>query len=153
MKKMLSVVLLLCVSVGIVSGCGAKKRTVECTTTQTLSDYKLNATYKIYATGDVVDKVETIEVVDSSNESVLKEFESTLNAQYGNNDKRYGGYDYKVTIDGSKLESKVTIDYSKVDMDKMVSDNSAMKSFLNKKNRLTVEGATSIYEAMGATCK
>ena len=152
MKKMLSV-LLLCVCIGVVSGCGAKKRTIECTVTQNLSNYKLNATYKIYATGDVVDKVETIVVVDSSSNAVLKEFESTLNTQYGNNDKRYGGYDYKVTIDGSKLESKVTIDYSKVDMEKMISDNSAMKSFVNKKNRITVKGATSLYEAMGATCK
>lgn len=152
MKKMLSV-LLLCVCVGIVSGCGAKKRTIECTVTQTLSDYKLNATYKIYATGEVVDKVETVEVVDSSDDSILKEFESTLNTQYGNNNTRYGGYDYKVTIDGTKLESKVTIDYSKVDMDKMVGDNSTMKNFVNSKNRLTVNGATSLYEAMGATCK
>ncbi|MCI9234050.1 MAG: YehR family protein [Bacilli bacterium] len=152
MKKMLSI-LLLCVCIGIVSGCGSKKRTIECTVTQTLSNYKLNATYKIYATGDVVDKVETLEVIDSSNEAVLKEFESTLNTQYGNNNKQYGGYDYKIGIEGSKLESKVTIDYSKVDMKKMVSDNSAMKNFVNNKNRLTVKGATALYEALGATCK
>ena len=157
MKKMLSI-LLLCVCVGIVTGCGEKKekeetKIVECTLTQTLSDYSLNATYKVYATGDVVDKVESVETVNSSDDSILEQFETTLNSQYGNNDKKYGGYDYKITIDGSKLESKVTIDYSKVNMDQMVKDNSAMKNFVNSKNRLTVDGATSLYKALGATCK
>ncbi|MCI8545476.1 MAG: YehR family protein [Bacilli bacterium] len=152
MKKMISV-LLLCVCIGIVSGCGAKKKTVECTVTQTLSNYKLNATYKIYATGDVVDKVETVEVVESSDTSILKQLETQVTTQYEDNNKKYGGTDYKITNNGSKLESKVTIDYSKFDMEKMVSDNSAMKSLVNKKNRLTVKGATSLYETMGATCK
>lgn len=166
MKKMLSVLLLLCICAGIVSGCSEKKKedtnsgknkpetkTIECTLEQDLSDYKLNATYKIYATGDVVDKVETIEIVDSPNAEILNVLETNVKTQYENNSKRYGGTDYKITNDGSKIESKVTIDYSKYDMEKMVNDNSAMKSFLNSDNRLTVDGATSLYKAMGATCK
>lgn len=162
MKKKLSILLLLCICAGMLSGCGEKKKetpkkgeskTIECTLTQTATGYQLNATYKIFATGDIVDKVETVEIVDSSDDAILKQLETQVKTQYENNNKRYGGTDYKITNNGSKLESKVTIDYSKYDMEKMVNENSVMKSLVNEDNRLTVEGAKSLYETMGATCK
>lgn len=166
MKKKLSILLLLCICVGIVSGCGEKKeekkkeetkpeatKTIECTLTQNTSGTKLNATYKIYATGEIVDKVETVEVVESSDSEVLNTIESQVRTQYENSNKRYGGTDFKITNDGKKMESKVTIDYSKYDMEKMVNENSVMKSLVDENNRLTVTGAKSIYTGMGAICK
>lgn len=153
MKKILSV-LSLCMIVGIISGCGDKKeRTISCDLSQTLAAYELKSNYKIYATGDVVNKVETVETVTSSDESILDTFETSLNTQYETANKTYGGYTYKITNSDSKVESKVTIDYSKVDMDKMIKDNTAMKSYVNGKNRLTVDGALKIYEALGAVCE
>lgn len=162
MKKKLSILLLLCLCVGIVSGCSEKKKeeekkgeskTIECTLTQTTTEYKLNSTYKIFATGEVVDKVETVETIESEDAATLKTLESSVKTQYENSNKRYGGTDYKITNSGTKVESKVTIDYSKYDMEKMVNENSLMKSFVNEDNRLTVTGAKSLYTGMGATCK
>ncbi len=152
MKKLMTV-FALCVCVGVISGCGGASKTIECTLSQKDASYELKSTYKIMATGDVVDKVETVETATSSNKTILNTLESTLNKQYKNQQDSYGGYTYKVTNDGSKVESKVTIDYSKVDMKKFVEDNTALKKFVNKKNRLTVDGVVSIYEALGAVCK
>lgn len=152
MKK-IGIVLSLCVCMGILSGCGAKAKTIECNLSQKNASYEIKSTYKIYATGDVVDKVETVETATSQQSTILDTLEQSLNTQYENQQKLYGGYDFKVTKSDSKVESKVTIDYSKVNMDQMTKDNTALKSFVNKKNRLTVDGAISIYEALGAVCK
>ena len=38
-------------------------------------------------------------------------------------------------------------------MKKFIEDNSAMKSYVNKNNALTLEGAKVMYESLGASCK
>ena len=40
-----------------------------------------------------------------------------------------------------------------MDLDKFIEDNEAMKSFVNKDNKLTVDGVKAMYESIGATCK
>ena len=152
MKKML-VALSLFVCVGILSGCGEKERTIECTLSQKTTSYELKSTYKIFATGEVVDKVETVETATSEQDSILDTLKETLDEQYASQQELYGGYTYDVTKTDSKVESKVTIDYSKVDMDKLASDNTAIKKFVDKNNRLTVDGAVAIYEGLGAVCE
>jgi len=60
---------------------------------------------------------------------------------------------YYITNKDGKVVSKVTIDYSKIDIDKFVKENPAMKSYVNKYNQITLEGVKKMYESMGATCK
>ncbi|MCI8446126.1 MAG: YehR family protein [Bacilli bacterium] len=152
MKKFITVIALT-ICVGIISGCSASEKTITCTLSQNTIEYNLQATYKIYAKGSVVEKVETVETVTSSDEEVLETLQKTVEEQYKNFNQLYGGYTYDVVNDGSKVESKVTIDYSTLDMSKMASDNTALKPFVNSKNRLTLNGAKAIYEATGAICK
>ena len=152
MKKFITVIALT-ICVGIISGCSACEKTITCTLSQNTIEYNLQATYKIYAKGSVVEKVETVETVTSSDEEVLETLQKTVEEQYKNFNQLYGGYTYDVVNDGSKVESKVTIDYSTLDMSKMASDNTALKPFVNSKNRLTLNGAKAIYEATGAICK
>ncbi len=157
MKKLvrLSFIFIMCICL---CACGKKKTKEDVTTcklesNQEGSGYKLEATYKIYSKKDVVSKVDTEEIVISEKEDVLNTFESSLKTQYKNNNDLYGGYDYKITKDGNKVTSKVVIDYSEMDMDKFIDNNSAMKSFVNKSNKLTLEGAKSIYTSVGAKCE
>lgn len=153
MKKVLRVIVISILMMFLV-GCDSKKEVVKtCTLEKSVSGYSLNSTYKIYATGNEVKKVETEEVVTSDNESVRNYFETQLNNSYSTASKTYGGYTYDVTNKDNKVTSKVTIDYEKMDLDKFIKDNESIKQFLNKKNKITLDGVKSIYSTLGATCE
>lgn len=154
MKKLLGSTLLVFITVLFVTGCGSSATKV-CTyeSDQSASGYKLKSEYKIYADGDVVSKVETTETVESKNNTVLAYFEKSLKEQYQTNNDKYKGYDFEITNKDGKVVSTVTIDYSKMNLTKFIEDNQAMKSFVNKDNKLTVKGVQAMYESIGATCK
>lgn len=138
----------------LLSGCGAKEKTIECTLSSNdkINGYQLNSTYTIYAKGDSVEKVVTKEEVTSDSEEILNYFESTLKTTYEAADKAYGGYQYSVDKKDNKVVSDVTIDYNKMNVKQYVTDVPALKNYV-KNDKLTVEGLTSLYEGMGATCK
>ena len=100
MKKTVAI-LSLCICVGILTGCGEKKKeetkVVECTQTQTLSTYEIKSNFKITAKGEVVEKVEANETYTSEDASIVDQLEQTLNLQYENLNSSYGGYTHKVT--------------------------------------------------------
>ena len=156
MKKFIKVLVVALCTLLLV-GCSSKEKNVitTCTLTsdQSASGYKLNSTYKIYSTNDAVTKVETTEVVTSDNEAIRDYFVSTLETSYKTADKAYGGYTYEVINEYDKVTSTVTIDYTKMDLNKFIKDNSSMKSYVNKDNKITLAGAKNIYESLGATCK
>lgn len=116
------------------------------------SSYSMDNEYKIYGSNGLVSNVSTIETVTSDNENVLNYFKGTVDTQYKTINNTYGGYKYDFKIDGNTLTITTNIDYNKMDLKKYVADNAAMKNYVNKNNQFTVEGTTSIYKAMGATC-
>lgn len=138
-------------------GCSSKEEKVVKTCTlnsdQSANGYTLSATYKIYATNNVVTSVETEEIVTSDNEQIRDYFESKLKTSYETANKTYGGYAYNIKTKGNKVSSKVTIDYTKMNLKKFMESNTAMKAYVNKDNKITLEGAKNIYENLGATCK
>ena len=154
MKKILYFVLLTIVSFGFLTGCGQEK-TIACKrfSDQSISGYEINTEYNISYDGDIVNKVEITEVVESKNKTILSDFEEKNKEQYKENNIKYRGYSYKITNENNKLVSKITIDYSKVDLDTFIKDNPAMKKFVNKDNKLTIDGVKAMYESTGATCK
>lgn len=140
----------------LLAGCDSNKEIVtkcELTSNQAASGYSLKSTYEIYSKSGIVNKVKTKEVVTTDKENVLTYFETYLNKSYKTASDTYGGYTYKVTKSDDKVSSDVTIDYNKMDLDKFVSDNSSMKAYVNKNNKITLEGVTKIYESLGATCE
>ena len=154
MKKIIFSLTIFLTVVLFTAGCGSSNK-VTCTleSDQSASGYKLKAEYNIYYDGDVVTKVDTTETIESSNNSILSYFEKATKEQYKTNNEKYKGYDYEVTNKDGKVVSKVTVDYSKQDLKKFVEDNPAMESFVNKDNKLTLDGVKSMYESVGATCK
>ena len=141
----------------LLSGCGASKKsytkTCSLTNNDVINGYKLVSEYKVYATGDAVDKVVTVEVVSSDNEDTLDYFEEYLKKTYETLNSTYGGYQNTVTKEDGKVVSETTVDYSKMDLEQYVKDNSSMKNYVNKDNKLLVDGVLSTYEALGATCE
>ena len=139
----------------LLTGCFGKEKVTKCTLTsdQSASGYKIKSEYNMYYSGDIVNKVVTTETVESKNNTILAYFEKQLKTQYKSNNDNYGGYKYEITNKDGKVVSKVTIDYNKMNMTKFVKDNPAMKSYVNKSNKLTVKGVKSMYQSLGATCE
>lgn len=154
---------ILCIAVCLtlaltLSGCGEKKleeRTLTCTLYQknVINNYELNSTYKIYATGEVVNKVETTEVVNSDDETVIDYFEETLDTSYTSMNNAYGGYDYNITRENGTLTATTTIDYNEMDLEQLATDDASMKAIINEDKKITIEGIKSLYEQMGAECE
>ena len=141
----------------ILTACGTTKKegTVSCTLHQknVLANYELDSTYKIYYQGDVVNKVETVEVIASDDAEVLSLFEDTLNTTYKTMNDTYGGYDYSVKNESNKVTATTTIDYTKLDLLQLVQDDTSMKSIVNADNKITLDGIKSLYTQMGAECE
>lgn len=139
----------------LVTGCGNEMEVTKCTLTSndTTNGYKLDAVYNIYAKNDEVQKVETTETVTSSSDSVLSYFESYIKKTYKAYNDSYGGYTYTVTNSDGKVISKVTIDYTKLNIKQFVKDNSSMKSYVDSNNMITTDGMKTLYEKLGASCQ
>lgn len=156
MKRDLKILLVLPL-VFLMVGCGTNKKEIvsHCTLTSTdnTNGYQLNSSYDVYSTNNEVSKVVTEEVVTSDNDSILTYFEEYLKKTYDTQNSTYGGTTNEVTKVEGKVTSKTTIDYTKMDLEKYVKDNSALSNYMNKDNKLTKDGILSIYKAMGATCE
>lgn len=154
MKKGLKI-LFISLFVILISGCGKSNKEVVSTCTlssnQSSNGYKISSNYEIHSKDGLVNSVTTKETVESDNEQVRSYFKKTLEDSYNTANESYGGYTYNVTEDGNKVISDVTIDYSKMNLEKFVNDNSQMKSSI-KNNRISLDGMKKIYEALGATC-
>ena len=152
MKKGLKI-LFISLFVILISGCGKSNKEVVSTCTlssnQSSNGYKISSNYEIHSKDGLVNSVTTKETVESDNEQVRSYFKKTLEDNTAN--ESYGGYTYNVTEDGNKVISDVTIDYSKMNLDKFVNDNSQMKSYI-RNNKISLDGMKKIYEALGATC-
>lgn len=147
----------LVITVALITGCSNTEKEIVKTCTSTLNDvangYKLQSDYKIYAKGNVVEKVETTEIITSDDETALSYFAEYLESTYVTANKIYGGHTNTVTKEDGKVISKTTIDYTVMNINKYVEDNSAMKNYVNSDNKLLLDGVISIYEDLGATCE
>lgn len=158
MKKILSIVMVSIVVLTL-TGCakgnskGETKLVKTCTMTVTDSDYEIESEYKVYGSGKTVDSVVTVETVISDDDDILDYLEEYSDTTYSNMNKTYGGYTFNIDRQDNKLITTTTIDYNTMDMNKFVSDNSAMKKFVNSDNKLLIDGIVSLYKSMGATCK
>lgn len=155
MKKNIKIISVL--SILLLSGCGTNKEVLvtKCTSSQNnlQANYTLKSEYTIYSQKGVVNKVESVETINSSSEAILDYFDTYLTSTYEQANKVYGCYNNKVTKNDDEVISKTTIDYKSMDMNKYVEDNSAMKNYVNSKNELTLEGIKVAYQSIGATCE
>ena len=147
MKKKF-IVLFMLVGVLVLTGC---TKTTVCNITVNQSAYTLKSEYKISYDGKYVKKVETVEEVTSSDEDVLNQFKQVLDQQLSPyQDLKY--YDFTVNVTDEKLTEKITIDYTKLDIDKFLQINSDAASMLENK-KVKYDSVISLYNQLGATCK
>ena len=155
MKKYLALVsLVICVM--LVSGCQEKEDyVVKCALSQNnvLGNYQIESTYEITTDGKIVKSVKTVETITSENDVFLDSMNTTLKTTYETMNNAYGGYVFDVYQEDGKVVSIVSIDYTALNLDKLLTDQPTMKNYANEANQLTLEGIKSMYTAMGATCE
>lgn len=166
--KYFSLVLVMFVGVFLLTGCGSdsskkeendkwenvnkNEKTITCTLDSTITTgVEAELSYKINYVDDYVTTLVTKEKVISDNEQYLKLYKEQVEKIYEPyKDLKY--YDYKVTIDGDTMTSDVTIDYSKIDMDKFI-EIDENNGTLVEDGKIKVDDIKAVYEVLGATCK
>ena len=131
-----------------------KQATVHCelSSRDVINGYETTAEYTIYYTGDYVDKVDTVETIISDSTEILDTMEAYINTTYDSMNNAYGGYTYEVKKEDGKVISNVEIDYTEMDLDRYVTDQSLMTNYV-KDGKFLLDGIVEIYEATGATCE
>lgn len=118
----------------------------------TANSYKLVTTYELTTEDDLVITNKMKEVITSSKQETLSYFENYLKTTYENMNKNYGGYTYNVTNDGKQVIANTTIDYTKINIEKMMEDDASMKLMVNSDNKVTLAGIKGVYATLGITC-
>lgn len=155
MKKILSL-LLITVGVFTLAGCESKsnesEKTLTCTNNTTITDgVEADLRYEVNYKGDYVTTVKSTEKVISNNQSYLEAYKTQVESIYS----PYKGvehYNYDVTVKDDTMTSVVTIDYSKIDTDKLIEIDSNNSSLI-KDGKVKLADIQAIYESIGATCK
>jgi hypothetical protein len=152
-KIIILLILLIIIVVTIVLILLNKTKIITCSsfTDMSANGYNYETYYTIHYKKDIVFKVEIEEIIKSENSDILKMFEKQFTEQYEYNNKVYGGYEYNVLNSGNRVRTEILIDYTKLDIDKFVKNNSVMDEYFNN-NKLTIDNAIRYYEDSGATC-
>ena len=129
-------------------GC-EKEGQISCNvhTKDVINGYELDANYVINYKGNYAITVESKEIITSNNEGILSYFNETANNTFKTTNDTYGGYTYKITKENDKVISNVTINYSQMDLDKLVKDQPRYKSFV-KNDKMLVDGLINIYKTV-----
>lgn len=153
-------ILILIICLIFITGCKSeteieegKLSTITCSREATIesdSSAKASLTYKIYYSGDFIKILNSIEKVTSSNSDTLDSYESA----YRSIIKNYEGlkyYDNKITRDDNSVISDTTINYGKIDTDKLLEiEGSEDNVIVNGK--VKVDNWKSFAKKFGVTC-
>lgn len=151
-KKILFVALLTMIL--IVTGCNAKQetKTLNCSLKGTIMEgIETNSNYKVAYQGEYVQTIETKETVTSDNQEYLETLKQTVESIYSPY-KNVEHYNYDVTVNGNTLISTTFIDYSKIDVNKLLEINSAFGTLIED-GKLKVSDVKNVYKQMGITCE
>ena len=151
MKK-IKYLTMLFVAALLLTGCGGtKEKTTKCVLN--LNDpgsFEVTTNYTIHHKNNIISKVILDELVVSQDQEILDYFEDYLNEMYPLYNTTYGGYTYDVKRSNDRITSKVTMDYTKMDLVKF-SENTGIK--VNKNNKVEVDDLVSAYKGVGAKCE
>lgn len=134
---------------------GSNQKVLECTnkSKNTVDNYEINATYKVYYTTDYVEKIVTVKEIVSNDNNVLDFQKQSFDNSYNNMKHYYGGYTFTSSKENGKVKYNITIDCLTIKMADLAKDYTRIKPYVDDKNHISVEGLKVIYESLGASCK
>ena len=148
MKRFL---LFIIIGLFIVTGCESKnEKIMKCSHTINQSDIKFELSYNVTYSGEYVVKVKNLEKIISDDISALNTYKEQLEKET----KTLKGvkyYEQKISINENILTSSVNIDYSKINMDKLIKFDPSMKELV-KDGKILVKDIESLYNKLGITC-
>lgn len=116
-------------------------------------EYASNFTYEIYYKDKYVKKIKINETYNSNVSSKINYFEELRKSENEYLNLIYGGFAYDINrVSPSELLVNINIDCDSTDIKQMVKDGYLSKNYVSG-NRLTLIGAKSMFESIGATCK
>lgn len=145
MKKIL---VLLCL---LLCGCSSKYVTCTSETKNNTQGYHSKISYKIYYKNEKVTKTIIKGEYTSDVSELTSYFDTYLKTNYEYLNNNYSGYDFSKEKIDNGVKYNVTIDYSKVNLKKMIKDKEIDKDYV-KNDELTLDGALEMYKRLGATC-
>ena len=150
MKKVV-LFLMLCASAFMLTGCGSEEKTMSCSRSLNQNGVEISLDYTVKYKGKYVTSVKSEEKVKSDSEEYLETLKSTLETQTSAyKDIKY--YDIETKIDGNTLINTITINYEKIDTDKLIEIDSSVKQLI-KDGKVAVDDIEKVYEAAGITCE
>lgn len=153
MKKVLLILITL---TAFMTGCdfNSKKesqKTMVCTRTVNQNNLKVDLVYNVDYKGDYVNTIHSVEKIESDNEETLKLYKDTVENVYIPY-KNIEHYNYNVEIKDNVLVSEVTINYDKIDTDKMIEIDSANAQLIQD-GKIKLSTVESMYSGMGIICE
>ena len=158
MKKRYLFLAIVMVGVFLITGCSSKSKDIvnngnvmTCTRSVNKNGMKTSLNYKVYYEGDDVTRIKSEESIQMENNQSLKGYKEQIEKVYEPY-KNVKFYNYNIAIRGNKLISKVDINYSKIDTNKLIEIDKANSQIIND-GKIKVSSVKSLYENLGATCK
>lgn len=128
------------------------EKTMVCSRKATITEgVEVDLAYTVTYIGDYVKTVYSNEKVNSNNKEYLEQYKTQVESIYSPY-KNIEYYDYNVRIEGNTLISEVTIQYDKIDTDKMIEIDSANATLI-KDGKVKVSDIKTLYSTVGAICE
>lgn len=139
----------ICLVLLFLTGCNSEK-TMNCIRNSSKNGMEIDLSYEVTYKDNVVSKIHSVEKIISETEN-LEQYKELVEKTYAPyTDIKY--YDTNVVIDGNVLISTANVDYSKIDVDKLIEVDPAHQN-LFKDGKVYLEDIISFYEDAGATCE
>lgn len=158
MKKRYLFLAIAMVGVFLITGCSSKSKDIvnngnvmTCTRSVNKNGMKTSLNYKVYYEGYDVTRIKSEESIQMENNKSLKGYKEQIEKVYEPY-KNVKFYNYNIAIRGNKLISKVDINYSKIDTNKLIEIDKANSQIITD-GKIKVSSVKSLYEKLGATCK
>lgn len=154
MKKLKYLFMLLIGVVIIATGCekSSTAKTVVCSRSINQGTVSLELKYTITYEEKYVQQINSVEKITSEDSSVIESYKDLLETTYASY-KEIDHYKNNITISGNTLTSTTDIDYTKIDVAKLIEIDSANSQLFNDDNKVELSTLKELYESMGTTCE
>ena len=152
MKKKITLLILLISVIGLTTGCAPETGTMTCTmTTYPIDGITIRSIYKATYKNNIVTKLKTVEKIISEYKDNLKTYQEKIEELYsGYQGIKY--YNNAIKIKEDTLTSTTTIQYDKVDTEKLIEVDSGNASLI-KNGKVPIDDLEKLYKQNGCNCK
>lgn len=153
-KKILMLIIILIILLSLVVlliTSGHKSGKMKCVYTSTSDVIETSSIYLITYKNNIVNNLETREVIVSNDKNMLDEYKTALELVYS----EYNGleyYDNSVTLKNNKLTTITKVNYEKLDINKFISIDKNNKDLFTN-NQVKLSTLKKIYKKNGAKCR